>query len=1728
MSGSKKTKPTNKGISAKEVASKPKIVQPIVEASSSDSEDEQKSTTGDPSEDVSDLRSSDDEGAPEKEVNQEPDKREEEIIFQSYQQFQAEKQQEELEKFKTAWESNPLLRQHFKAEAQKYHNQQNQQKLAATPATPQKGSAESIVEQARLAQVENLKGPSAATRSELTVFAEIWKRRISQHPDMIRTTDLINRLHSSLWYTMKSQCPKMGDSTPEQFIATTLKEFPSKTKTIPKSTVTISNWASEKIKQAAESMRNGKPQLIPTAIFDLVQKLHEEATTTFCDEIGFALDDPNSSAISRGIAKAMRKAKGSVCNILITRMEKAFEARPSSSSDTNATANIDDLNFADFAKLMMTTTKELEVVVEIYDLLQAACASKPSNKNDERNTKDAYKQSGSDKEKRKASSDKHASNGTQPKKARKEDKHGPCTTCGRQHAPPCRFKGHPNANQTSTAWSESASGKAFAAVGKDVLPWDKQLVNGKLTAYQNPKGKDEEEQPSTSMFCIDEVQSAGSDQTVEHHYGQSTQQMDIDHVQEVAKNVSGEPLSLPDLIEIEDGLIWADVVTSKAAAPHLRYNEPADSACYHRVKTLIDTGANPLSFANCRVKEIWQRFGGRVDKCDKTVQVGPSKYQVTECITVPLRMANFAVGKLETFSIELHILPMTHDIVFGKQAIRERPALKSILFHDLMTLQDLEWMGAHITKWKRDHANASSTGGTNESSANPVQNEMFNIIPLDDRPGLASNKPTVDDNDDDGQDDADGEAELPTELGEDPELREALIKLLNEFKTCFSSKLRPEAARVPPMDLKVADSWDRRENRQPARYQTAEKQEFISSHTGDLQGMGVIRESLASAHSQIHLTRKPDQTWRFCCDFRRLNAATQAQTWPLPNIEEMLQRIGQKKPKYLATIDLRHGYWQLPLSESSRHYTAFITATALYEWCRVPMGLQGASAYFQRTMQTIVLPGLLHSMCEVYLDDLIVWGSTREEYLANLRRVLERLKKFGITAGPKKCKLGQTRLEYVGHIIDQEGVEFKRERLQEIIDFDRPTKLGELKTFLGLATYVRKNTSHRFADTAAPLHKLLGDYTKKKKNHSIVWTQESIAAFEALKELINNSQKLFFYNSKSSEVKLYTDASKFGIGAVLVQVVDGEEQVVAFMSRTLNKAQLNYSTVEREALAIAEAFKKFEYLLRNVHFKLFTDHKNLCHIRDSGSPRVIAYKMLIQEFDFEIDFIEGAKNTGADFMSRNRAAEVLPEEPEPHPVTNLDTMELDPLLPVRENEFMCAIAAQLHIPTQQQYDAMVSCHNAVVGHNGVEQTIQRLNDAGQKWKYRRPMVERFIKECDVCQKNAPRVGAKMHVKPYTLSSWALMEDRSVDFVGPLSEDVDGNKYICVIIDTFSRWVELYKCKEPTAEAAAEALLDHFGRFGAPKSLRSDKGSAFTGELIEQFLERVGVKHNLSIADSHQENGIVEAANAEVRRYLNDIGYDKQLHLSHWSKSLPFAQRIQNSMSKTMTGLSPAYMLYAGGLDLNHAIIPGIDQPELSKIDAVKGLQPWIAARQETQRRAIDVAQKRIREHELEHQLTDTGQRTEFPVGSLVLRSWAPNQYGTKPNKSSLNYSGPFEVLSFEGQTYILRDTATGKATMPINIHRLRPYRHDPERTNPVQVRGKDKGMYIVEKIIDFTGSLKRKKSLRFRVKWEGYEDPTEEPWENVRDCAPLHKYLSDIGKAQFIPDKFYVNNIVPA
>ena len=283
-------------------------------------------------------------------------------------------------------------------------------------------------------------------------------------------------------------------------------------------------------------------------------------------------------------------------------------------------------------------------------------------------------------------------------------------------------------------------------------------------------------------------------------------------------------------------------------------------------------------------------------------------------------------------------------------------------------------------------------------------------------------------------------------------------------------------------------------------------------------------------------------------------------------------------------------------------------------------------------MQHTVLADLLYQICEVYLDDIIVYGETEEELLANLAKVFARLEQYNITLNPEKVKIGLQSIEYVGHVIDKDGLSFSQEKIKDILATPKPETHKQMKSFLGLCVQFKDHID-RYSDIVKPLHLMIPNYKTSTANQRLKWTSETDACFAELLNKVNTCPKLFFMDYLSP-VFLHTDASKYGIGGYLFQVVDKVQQPKAFISKTLSSVELRWSVPEKEGYAIFYSIMKLEHLLRDVHFTLRTDHKNLTFINTDFREKVKRWKLAIQHFDFDLEYIKGEENIEADGFSR--------------------------------------------------------------------------------------------------------------------------------------------------------------------------------------------------------------------------------------------------------------------------------------------------------------------------------------------------------------------------------------------------------------------------------------------------------------------------------------------------------------
>ena len=973
-------------------------------------------------------------------------------------------------------------------------------------------------------------------------------------------------------------------------------------------------------------------------------------------------------------------------------------------------------------------------------------------------------------------------------------------------------------------------------------------------------------------------------------------------------------------------------------------------------------------------------------------------------------------------------------------------------------------------------------------------------------------------------------------------LQKGIRSVIHKYMDVFTSTLPAQAARVTPLSLKVnVDEWVCPKNQGPHRRQSTNKDAEIYEQTRTMLDSKVIAESKqAKAWSQVLLTLKPNGKWRFCIDFRQLNLLITDGGWPLPRIDEVLERVGQKHPKIFGKMDLTSGYHQMPLAADSRQYTAFKTAHGLYEWLRVPMGLRNAAAYFQQRMATEVLNDIVHKDCELYLDDVLIHAQTEEQFLKSLEEILERFQARGIVLSPTKCSFGMSEVEILGHTVNSNGCHFSKEKLITVLDIKLPATGTQMHSFVGLCNYYRRHVKN-ISELEQPLRRIISLYPGVRK---IAWDKhpEEAAAFEKMKLAVGNCPRLFFYNSHMP-VYVHTDACNNGIGGYVFQKdKDGEELPIGFLSKSLKGAELGWSTFEQECFAIHQTLKKYSYLLRDINFTIRTDHRNLLYLNNEASPKVLRWKWDIQQYNFQIEHISGPINVAADLLSRLCVLQSSTTDEE-----NLHTIQ-DFVLPLNidasSGSFLLALNATRRTPTlrpwmrnnrpldKEVYDTIQEVHGwggrdndgsttkGAFGHGGVERTLQLLKTKvpPSKWWYTmRADVKQFIHDCVQCQFMQPAklaIHSKVQIHPYNMAVGRPMERVNLDPVGPLPEDEDGNKYIIVLICVFSRFIELYAVPDLSALTAAKAIVEYVGRYGNPSEILTDNGTQYRNELANQIYDRMIVNHISIMPYSHEENSVVERANKEVNRHLRAIVFDRKIK-EHWSMALPLLQRVMNTMVHSSTGVKPSQIIFGNAIDLDRHILhkpqPSEEEGKTYSEYVLKllNVQAEIIARAQSIQEIV--AQKHIARKLKTFRDTETFEQDDYVL-------WEYPESGlrqdSRPNRLTPHYRGPYRVIQSEDSNTRIQNLITMELH-EVKVTQLKPFHYDPNIVDPTKVALQAQQEFLPERILAIDGKKDTRRTKRYlktdlivHVQWQGYSKDWNswEPYLELKHTAAFKTY----------------------
>ena len=717
-----------------------------------------------------------------------------------------------------------------------------------------------------------------------------------------------------------------------------------------------------------------------------------------------------------------------------------------------------------------------------------------------------------------------------------------------------------------------------------------------------------------------------------------------------------------------------------------------------------------------------------------------------------------------------------------------------------------------------------------------------------------------------------------------------------------------------------------------------DKAREIEEQVAEMKADGIVEPSDSPYNSPIVLVSKKDGGKRFCVDYRQLNQATHDEPAPEPHLPVTLKDLGQAR--VFSTLDLKSGYWQIPVAPESRPLTAFTTPSGeSLQFTAMPFGLKNAPRTFQKMMATQVLVGLQGRFCTAYLDDVIVYSPSWEEHLNHLDLVLSRLEQHNLTCSPSKCHFGQSTITYLGHEVTSEGNAPLPATLTAIRDAPPPRTRRQLRAFLGLCNWVREFVP-RMAEIMAPLTALL------TKNTKYLWTSTHQTAFDALREACSSAQPLARPDPHRPLI-LQTDASSTGMGAVLFQEKpNGEPSVISYASAYFGPVERKYSSNEQECLAVVWAIKKYRYFLESRPFVLRTDNRALTwlHTMKDMRNKLGRWALLLQEFSYTVEHVPGKSNTLPDALSRNPSEGPPPPLPEPAepmwppsttpltiPEDRLRTLQqLSPLDYVKqaqqtdsqtqrylrnptprhlvkdgllwEQGVLSTTPPGLYVPPTARDYVLAAFHDAPLsGHPGTHETLRAIRTQFQ-WPGMSQDVRRYVSVCRVCACAKQYSQPKAEQRPRQPEGpWHTV---AVDIMGPYPRSNNGKRFLLVITDLYSRWVEAFPLTRADAKQITNVMeKEIFARYGYPRHVLSDNGVQFTGKVWTQACQRWDVDH-WTTPIYHPRANPTERRNKDIKQGLRiRLGEDHRT----WDLYVPEILFTLRYRENSATGAAPSLM-----------------------------------------------------------------------------------------------------------------------------------------------------------------------------------------------------------------------------
>ena len=698
---------------------------------------------------------------------------------------------------------------------------------------------------------------------------------------------------------------------------------------------------------------------------------------------------------------------------------------------------------------------------------------------------------------------------------------------------------------------------------------------------------------------------------------------------------------------------------------------------------------------------------------------------------------------------------------------------------------------------------------------------------------------------------------------------------------------------------------------------------------------------------------------RICVDLKPLNCNVLREVHPLPTVDETLAQLSGAC--VFSKLDANSGFWQIPLTASSKLLTTFLTHNGRYCFNKLPFGISSAPEHYQKRMGKILqnLPGVL-----CHMDDVLVFGRDTKEHDMRLEKVLQQIQAAGATLNQEKCQFRKSSLKFLGHLIDQTGIRPDPDKTSAIAEMPTPKNPSDLRRFMGMINQFGKFSSN-LAELTEPLRQLLS------KKNSWSWGYPQDQAFAKVKlELMKPTVLALF--DVNADLKVSADASCFGLGAVLLQSTNSCWQPVAFASRVMTDTERRYAQVEKEALALTWACEKFSTYILGKKFMIETDHKPLVPLLgtkhlDDLPPRVLRFRLRLSRFEYDIKHVPGKQLYTADTLSRapisTSESYNLHEEADLLMQISIDhlpasSQRIDEIKKAQASDTVCSTlvsycengwpekhALSLQLKPYWKWQGQLSTHNRlllygtriVIPSSMQPEILQKLHDSHQgiqrcrlraktsvRWPGISKQISDVIERCPICVRDSPP-----RREPLIPSK---LPDHPWQKIGTDLFYLKKSNYI-LIIDYFSRYIEVIKLKSTTSQAIIEALQSVFSRHGIPETVVSDNGPQYSSNEFDTFAKRYNFIHTTSSPLFPQSNGQVERAVQTVKRLLSQSDDPYMALLTYRSTPLPWCN------------LSPSELLMGRRLRTTLPVVPDQLIPSWPYLDKFRNSNEQFKQRQ---------------------------------------------------------------------------------------------------------------------------------------------------------------------------------------